>query len=430
MRNVRAEALGAVHGQANPSPGPLVELRLVAVDEATTVPAGEGGMPEPIRWNVLAYEVELKSRRMALTREGFEEAVRNFARYGQVPVVLYHADTDPAAHPDAAKAHGWLTELRVGSMVRNSTAERVATLEGRIRWVNPETRAAVETGELAFGSITILLDAIDEETGEEIGQYLYSFSLTNKPALKDMPRIQAAAGAHPANVPAVPPRVDQLTRPTVRESLAVMDHILALATFLGFAVQDAAAANVALRTFAAEVSKMLGLGEQPRHDAIVAKLTGLVNEAAKLPETQKRLTQAINELNGMRKAEATQTVAALQASGAIAKNDKARDAAIALFMQDRGQFVEIFGEVPLQGTRADDAALLTRRVTPEGDGEHVDFSNGAGNDFSDMTADVAAELQAKHPQKYPQTYEGMRNALFEASKIVRARYENDGDRRH
>lgn len=420
--------LGAI-GRTDFTRGPMMELRLVAVDEAA-VPAGEGGMPDTPKWNVLAYEVELKSRNMALTRLGFEQILTNFQRYGQVPVVLYHADTDPSAHPDAAKAHGWLTELRIGSMIRNSTGQRVATLEGRIRWVNDETRAAVAAQELAFGSITVFMDAVDEESGQEIGQYLYSFSLTNKPALKDMPRIEAQAGKPVQNAPAVPS--SQLTAPALRESLGRMDALITFAALLGFAAPDAQTAKHLLETFALDVGKLLGLGDHPRHDAILAKLTGLVNDAAKLGEVQKQLTSALAELHGIRKAEAVQTVAALQASGNIAKNDKARDAAIALFMRDRDQFVQIFGDAPpanpgaRPGPNAD--RLLTERVSADEDGDRMEFDSGPA-DFSEQVADIAAELQAKNPTEYPRTYEGLRAATFEASRVVRSRMERQ-DARH
>lgn len=142
-------------------------------------------------WNVLAYEVALEGRGdVKLTRTDFEQCVENFARWGkEIPVVLYHADTDPMAHPASRKAHAWITDMRVGTMQRDG--KECATLEARFRWVNAETRASVESGELAFGSVTLVQNGVDEETGEEVGSFLWSFSLTNNPALVDIPRIAA-----------------------------------------------------------------------------------------------------------------------------------------------------------------------------------------------------------------------------------------------
>lgn len=142
-------------------------------------------------WNVLAYEVALEGRGdVKLTRTDFEQCVENFTRWGkEIPVVLYHADTDPLAHPASRKAHAWITDMRVGTMQRDG--KECATLEARFRWVNAETRASVESGELAFGSVTLVQNGVDEETGEEVGSFLWSFSLTNNPALVDIPRIAA-----------------------------------------------------------------------------------------------------------------------------------------------------------------------------------------------------------------------------------------------
>ena len=148
-----------------------------------------GGGDSP--WNVLAYEVALQGRGdVALTRADFEGCVENFVRWGkEVPVVLYHADTDPTSHPMAREAHAWITAMRVGSMQRDG--KTVATLEARFRWVNAETRASVERGALAYGSVTLVQNGVDEESGADIGSFLWSFSLTNNPALVDIPRIAA-----------------------------------------------------------------------------------------------------------------------------------------------------------------------------------------------------------------------------------------------
>ena len=151
-------------------------------------------------WNVLAYATKLRGRGagVELTSADFASCVANFTRWGrEIPVVLYHADTDATAHPDSRKAHAWIVEMRVGAMQRGGVS--CATLEARFRWVNEATRASVDCGELAFGSITIVQGGVDEETGAECGSFLWSFSLTNNPALIDLPRIAAsrtlAAGA-------------------------------------------------------------------------------------------------------------------------------------------------------------------------------------------------------------------------------------------
>ena len=152
--------------------------------------ASQGESP----WNVLAYEVALKGRGgVVLARADFAQCIANFERWGrEVPVVLYHADTKDGAHPASRAAHAWITAMRIGTMQRNGVA--VATLEGRFRWVNEATRAQVQSGELAGGSVTMVQNGTDEETGDAVGSYLWSFSLTNNPALVDIPRIAAEMG--------------------------------------------------------------------------------------------------------------------------------------------------------------------------------------------------------------------------------------------
>lgn len=145
-------------------------------------------------WWTLAYETELKGRKASLTRTHFEQVVANFARYGRsVPVTLYHADLDAKAHPDARKAHAWIDEVRVGSM--EIDGKTVASLEGRRRWVNDATRADMASGALVGGSVTIYFSWPDDVTGEDVGAVLYSFSLTNNPALTHLPALAASSAA-------------------------------------------------------------------------------------------------------------------------------------------------------------------------------------------------------------------------------------------
>ncbi len=142
-------------------------------------------------WWVLAYEGELKGRKSSLTRAHFDQAITNFRRYGRsIPVTLYHADIDATAHPDARKAHAWLDDLRIGSM--EVDGKTVATLEGKRRWVNDATKADVASGALVGGSITIFFNWKDDATAENVGAYLYSFSLTNNPALTQLPALAAS----------------------------------------------------------------------------------------------------------------------------------------------------------------------------------------------------------------------------------------------
>jgi hypothetical protein len=317
--------------------GPRVELKLRATD------ATDGASP----WNVLAYEVQLKGRTdwsgepVTLTRFDFDDCVKNFARYGQVPVVLYHADTDPAAHPDAAKARGWVTELRVGSMVRGEAA--VATLEGRLALdAATKTEVNADPPALAFCSITLVPGMRDEETGERIGAYLYSLSLTNKPALTDLPRLVASQGGSP---------VDELTKLAARLGLAVEG-------------EDPGAALVALGM---DLVKRLGLPAaftardllehveialtaQGEAVALAAKCADLERASAAKDATVTRLTARVSELEAAEsarlRAEAEREVRALQAAGRIAATPKALESAVKHRLSDPEGFAALFAGLP------------------------------------------------------------------------------------
>lgn len=142
-------------------------------------------------WWTLAYEGELRGRNAALTREDFESCIKNFRHYGRsIPVPLYHADLDAKAHPESRKAHAWIDDLRLGTM--EIGGKTVATLEGKRRWAIESTRADVECGAIVGGSITIFHRWVDDATGENMGPYLYSFSLTNNPALTHLPALAAS----------------------------------------------------------------------------------------------------------------------------------------------------------------------------------------------------------------------------------------------
>ena len=254
-----------------------------AVQGASVKLAAVGGGAES-PWNVLAYATKLKGRGagVELTSADFASCVANFAAWGrEIPVVLYHADTDATAHPDSRKAHAWIVEMRVGAMQR--AGKTVATLEARFRWVNEATRTSVEMGELAFGSITIVQGGVDEETGAECGSFLWSFSLTNNPALVDLPRIAASrslsAGAWYGDLD---------DRDDVLEMLRAVFGLPALA--------DEAAVSAELAKLAALLASPDGAAETSGID--VDDIVGALRSALRLPA----LTSAADVIAAVRAA--------------------------------------------------------------------------------------------------------------------------------
>ena len=160
----------------------------------SAMPTDAGGA-----WNVLAYEAELLGYRLAngkpatITRAGLEACVANFARYPKVPIVIEHADTRDGP-TEWAEPHGWITEVRLGTMERalpDGGKRTVATLEGRLA-LDENTRAKVNgtPPTWPFGSVTIFPET-DPETGKDLGMALWSFSLTAHPRLTDVPKLAA-----------------------------------------------------------------------------------------------------------------------------------------------------------------------------------------------------------------------------------------------
>jgi hypothetical protein len=164
--------------------GETVEMSALPVE-------GEDGV-----WNVLAYAVDMKDTGVTLTGKHFQECVDNFKRYPKVPLVIEHADTDWFGHREWVEPRGWITDLCVGEYKRPD-GRVVASLEGKI-FADPETRLAINGDEKKgippkwpFGSVTVF-PGRDEESAQEIGMCLWSFSLTAHPRLIDVPKLVAS----------------------------------------------------------------------------------------------------------------------------------------------------------------------------------------------------------------------------------------------
>jgi hypothetical protein len=250
-----------------------------AVELARDLAAGADAAP---KFTVLAYEATLEARRgFKLTRALFEQCVRNHERYGKrTPVTLFHADTDPAAHPEARKAVGRVAEMRIGEMTR-ANGRRVATLEGQLVLNEPTRRAVLsEPPELAFGSITVYPDAIDEESGEPIGGLIWSFTLTNNPALTELPRIQLETQPGDTDMPTKDEGAAEATRPQA-------PVFLTLAARLGVQAEsdDEARDKVyALARETTDVRRALGTASLAE---TAERLTALRADAAKVPALEK-----------------------------------------------------------------------------------------------------------------------------------------------
>jgi len=162
------------------------------------VPFAAETVVRPDGWIVLAYAVAMKTSKVTLARQDFEDCVRNFAAYPCCPVTIEHADTadDPfgALPKEWKEPSGHIEELRVGEMTRTVGGQPVvvATLEGRPSYEASVVNDVGAKKKWRFGSITILQGAVDEETGQKLGSMLWSWSLTAHPRLTGLPAIAAS----------------------------------------------------------------------------------------------------------------------------------------------------------------------------------------------------------------------------------------------
>lgn len=162
----------------------------------TFVPLAAAAAQTTDGWKVLAYEVSMRGSDVSLSRKDFEQCVANFERYPCAPVTIEHADVDfnPFAQPprEWREPNGHIEALRVGTMTRGDRV--VATLEGKPSYLEP-TATDVANGKWRFGSITIIQNAVDEETGKEVGSMLWSWSLTAHPRLTGLTALPSLAAS-------------------------------------------------------------------------------------------------------------------------------------------------------------------------------------------------------------------------------------------
>lgn len=136
----------------------------------------------------------------------FQQIVRNFRRhpsyqagsegYGSADVIawdFHHAsESDPTegSIPYAgAPAQGWVQDLEV----RFDEAGK-AQLWALTRWLEP-ARTYIQTERYRWASVSVVFDAVDPKSGENIGAVLTSVALTNSPFIEGMTPLAATKRA-------------------------------------------------------------------------------------------------------------------------------------------------------------------------------------------------------------------------------------------
>jgi hypothetical protein len=166
------------------------------------------GVPEPERvWVQVAAEGNFKGYaggavEFTFDSRVFEKIIANFRRhpsyvrgadgYGAANVIpwdFHHASemgpTDGTIPSTGAPAQGWIQELAV-----RFNAEGKAELWALTKWLEP-AKTYIKEGRYQWASVSVVFDAIDARTGNNIGPILTSVALTNQPFIEGMQKLAA-----------------------------------------------------------------------------------------------------------------------------------------------------------------------------------------------------------------------------------------------
>jgi len=289
-------------------------------------------------WMVIAYAVSMKDSEVTLSKEDFEAAVANHARYPACPLVIEHEDTNwwnPRI--EWAEPHGHVEELRVGEAEveeMDGTKRTAATLEGRVTFL-PATLAEVKARKWRFVSITLAKGMKDEATGAPLGALLWSLSLTAHPRLTgldpipaslrerlntlsatDRAELLAALGVQPAPQPPAqpPPTPAPMKAPTPTETATAMKTFLEHAHVLGLAATSEDDARDKVLAFAAhhgQTLKLFSLAPATTPTELASKVADLQATAGRVPALEQKLATQEAELSTYRAEKTTREKAEL-----------------------------------------------------------------------------------------------------------------------
>lgn len=335
-------------------------------------------------WNQLARLGEFRGHpqgEFAFTAECFAQICANFSslRNGRIPLDYEHAsETLPAGTAqNGVPAAGWIVAMEV----------RGDGLWGLIEWVDPQAVEYVRASRYRYLSPAVVFDAIDRESGQPIGARMTSAGLTNHPFLDGMAPLVASETA-------------------VRASLAPD------AVHIPGAVgpQKAKAMN---EENLAKMRALLSMQGDADELAILAQMEELIGRLRALEAAE---TKRASD-------EADAVLASRTASKSLEGEPRAK--AHALCMSDRAIFDAFFPADPPRTVvgpelapvpvPADDATLLTSRVTPDGAPAEAADPTRTETDHSEQATELAKKLLSERPTDFTTT-----TALLEASRQLRA----------
>lgn len=230
---------------------------------------------------------------------------------------------------------------------------RGTQLWGAFEWVDAQAVGYVRDRKYLYLSPSVVFDATDRVTGDEIGARLTSAALTNHPFLDGMaplvasdPSTTTRLGLAPGDVH-IPVGVSTTPR---KEPLMTPE--------------EKAAADAAAKKMADDAACAA------RYTAMAPKLKTMASSLGMDPEANEdalleRLAQIVSDLIAAQKTEAETMADAVVASGRVSKEGKAD--LVALCLSDKKRFDRMFpAQAAPAAPSANAHALLTGRIAPAG----------------------------------------------------------------
>lgn len=181
--------------------------KIATTSRAFTLDAdGAGATPDRV-WVQVAMGGVFKgyaggTEEFTFDTQTFEQIVGNFRKhpsyrlgddgFGVADVVawdFHHASEMPATEGTipvhGSPAQGWIQELAI-----RHNEQGVPELWALTRWLEP-AKTYIREGRYQWASVSVVFDAIDPRTGQNIGALLTSVALTNTPFIEGMQRLSA-----------------------------------------------------------------------------------------------------------------------------------------------------------------------------------------------------------------------------------------------
>lgn len=339
-------------------------------------------------WNQVARVGEFKGHpqgEFAFTPEVFGRLVENFnaTANGRVPVDYEHfSETlDGNVAQEGAPALAWVVAL-------DNRGEQ--GLWGLFEWVDPTAVGHVKAGRYMYLSPAVSFNAVDRESGAEIGPRLTSVALTNHPFLDGMAPLVAS------------------------EKAAALMSLSPDAVHVPGAIgaQPKEGKPMAEPDMMKRLKAAMKMADDAAEDAVMAAFEKVCAEHANMAE--ERSARLASEADALVKVRCS------------ALTDEGRARAKAICLSDRASFELMFpapAPAPAPTRKTEAETLLSERVAPAGkvaeaQGQDVEPEAFAvSDDHSALCVQLAEKLMAEEPKRFS----SIEDAMLAASRTIRER---------